>query len=140
MIYKNSTIDNLHAINKGTMMETLGIEYLELRDGYVYARMLVKKELSQPFGFMHGGAGVAMAESVGGVGSAFIVGLDHNEIRGQQMSVNYLKVAKVDTYVYAKAEIIHRGGRTHVWNIDLRNEDDQLVLTCRLTNFIISRP
>ena len=67
MIYKNSTIDNLHAINKGTMMETLGIEYLELRDGYVYARMLVKKELSQPFGFMHGGAGVAMAESVGGV-------------------------------------------------------------------------
>lgn len=80
---------------------------------------------------------MALAESIGGVGSAFYLGIDNYIIRGMQMSANHVKAAKVGTYVYATATIIHKGRQTHVWNIDIKNEDEELVSTCRLTNFIL---
>lgn len=131
------TLEEVNEINEGTMMETLGIEYIELREGYVYARMFVKKELSQPYGMLHGGASMAMAESIGGVGSAYYFGIKEYIIRGMQFSANHVKAAKVGTYVYATATIIHKGRQTHVWNIDIKNEDGGLVSSCRLTNFIM---
>ena len=130
------TAEEINNINKGTMMETLGIEYLEIREGYVYARMFVKQELSQPYGMLHGGASMALAESMGGVGSACYVSMKDYAIRGMQMSANHIKAAKVGTYVYATATIIHKGRQTHVWNIDIKNEDNEIVSSCRLTNFV----
>ena len=121
------------------MMETLGIEYLELKEGYVHARMFVKKELTQPYGMLHGGASMAMAESVGGMGSAYLLGIKDYIIRGMQFSANHVKAANVGTFVYATATIIHKGRQTHVWNIDIKNEDGELVSSCRLTNFIIKK-
>ena len=129
-------IKKMNAMNEGTMMETLGIEYLEVREGYVYARMFVKKELSQPYGMLHGGASMALAESIGGAGSSYYVDMKTHVIRGMQFSANHVKAAKVGTYVYATATIIHKGRQTHVWNIDIKNEDNELVSSCRLTNFI----
>lgn len=131
------SLEEIKEINEGTMMEALGIEYLELREGFVYARMFVKKELSQPYGMLHGGASMAMAESIGGVGSAYYLGIKDYIIRGMQFSANHVKAAKVGTYVYATATIIHKGRQTHVWNIDIKNEDDELLSSCRLTNFIL---
>ena len=131
------SLEEIKEINEGTMMEALGIEYLELREGFVYARMFVKKELSQPYGMLHGGASMAMAESIGGVGSAYYLGIKDYIIRGMQFSANHVKAAKVGTYVYATATIIHKGRQTHVWNIDIKNEDNELVSSCRLTNFIM---
>ena len=131
------SLEEIKEINEGTMMEALGIEYLELREGFVYARMFVKKELSQPYGMLHGGASMAMAESIGGVGSAYYLGIKDYIIRGMQFSANHVKAAKVGTYVYATATIIHKGRQTHVWTIDIKNEDDELVSSCRLTNFIL---
>lgn len=133
------TIEEINEINEGTMMETLGIEYLDIKDGYVYARMLVRKELSQPYGMLHGGASMAMAESLGGTGSAYYLGIKDYIIRGMQFSANHVKAAKVGTYVYATATIIHKGRQTHVWNIDIKNEDGGLVSSCRLTNFIMKK-
>ena len=133
------TFEQIKEINEGTMMETLGIEYIELKEGYVYARMFVKKELTQPYGMLHGGASMAMAESVGGMGSAYYLGVKDYIIRGMQFSANHVKAAKVGTYVYATATIIHKGRQTHVWNIDIKNEDGELVSSCRLTNFIIKK-
>ena len=129
-------VKKMNAMNEGTMMETLGIEYLEVREGYVYARMFVKKELSQPYGMLHGGASMALAESIGGAGSSYYVDMKTHVIRGMQFSANHVKAAKVGTYVYATATIIHKGRQTHVWNIDIKNEDNELVSSCRLTNFI----
>ena len=126
----------MNALNEGTMMETLGIEYLEVKEGYVYARMFVKKELSQPYGMLHGGASMALAESIGGVGSAYYCNPKEYVIRGMQMSANHVKAAKVGTYVYATATIIHKGRQTHVWNIDIKNEEGELASSCRLTNFV----
>lgn len=131
------SLEEIKSINEGTMMELLGIEYLELREGFVYARMLVKKEFSQPYGMLHGGATMALAESIGGVGSAYFLGIKDYIIRGMQFSANHVKSAKVGTYVYATATIIHKGRQTHVWNIDVKNEDDELVSSCRLTNFVM---
>lgn len=133
------TFEQIKEINEGTMMETLGIEYIELKEGYVYARMFVRKELSQPYGMLHGGASMAMAESVGGMGSAYYLGVKDYIIRGMQFSANHVKAAKVGTYVYGTATIIHKGRQTHVWNIDIKNEDGELVSSCRLTNFIIKK-
>lgn len=130
------SLAEIKELNEGTMMETLGIEYIELSEGYVYARMFVKKELSQPYGMLHGGASMAMAESVGGVGSAYYLGIKDYVIRGMQFSANHVKAAKVGTYVYATATIMHKGRQTHVWNIDIKNEDGELVSSCRLTNFV----
>lgn len=132
------TLEEVKEINKGTMMETLGIEYLEIKEGYVYAQMFVKKELSQPYGMLHGGASMAMAESIGGVGSAYFLGIKDYIIRGMQLSANHVKAAKVGTYVYGTATIIHKGRQTHVWNIDIKNEEGELVSSCRLTNFIMA--
>ena len=129
-------VKKMNALNEGTMMETLGIEYLEVKEGFVYARMFVKKELSQPYGMLHGGASMALAESIGGVGSAVYVDMETYVIRGMQMSANHVKAAKVGSYVYATATILHKGRQTHVWNIDVKNEDGDLVSTCRLTNFV----
>ena len=131
------SLEEIKSINEGTMMELLGIEYLELREGFVYARMFVKKEISQPYGMLHGGATMALAESIGGVGSAYFLGIKDYIIRGMQFSANHVKSAKVGTYVYATATIIHKGRQTHVWNIDVKNEDDELVSSCRLTNFVM---
>ena len=133
------TFEEIKEINEGTMMETLGIEYIELKEGYVYARMFVKKELTQPYEMLHGGASMAMAESVGGMGSAYYLGVKDYIIRGMQFSANHVKAAKVGTYVYGTATIIHKGRQTHVWNIDIKNEDGELVSSCRLTNFIIKK-
>ena len=133
-------VKKMNAINEGTMMETLGIEYLDVREGYVHARMFVKKELSQPYGMLHGGASMAFAESIGGVGSACYVDMEEYVIRGMQLSANHVKAAKVGTYVYATATIIHKGRQTHVWNIDVKNEDGDVVSTCRLTNFVFKKP
>lgn len=130
------SLAEIKELNEGTMMETLGIEYIELSEGYVYARMFVKNELSQPYGMLHGGASMAMAESVGGVGSAYYLGIKDYVIRGMQLSANHVKAAKVGTYVYATATIMHKGRQTHVWNIDIKNEDGELVSSCRLTNFV----
>ena len=131
------SLEEIKKLNEGTMMETLGIEYLDVKEGYVYARMMVRKELSQPYGMLHGGASMALAESIGGVGSAHYLGIKDYIIRGMQFSANHVKAAKVGTYVYATATIIHKGRQTHVWNIDIKNENDEIVSTCRLTNFIL---
>ena len=139
MLGKCNNLEEIKALNKDTMMEFLGIEYLAGNAGFVHARMFIKKELTQPFGIMHGGAGVAFAESVGGVGSSFLVGLEHNEIRGLNITSNYMKAAKINTYIYAEAKCLHQGRHTHVWNIDVKDEQGEMILSCRLTNFIIHR-
>jgi 1,4-dihydroxy-2-naphthoyl-CoA hydrolase len=138
MINPNSSIAELNAMNRNTLMEQLGIEYIEVKLGYVYARMPVNERTKQPMGILHGGSSLALAETVGSLGSAFIVDLDKHDVRGSHLSANHVRAAK-NGWVFAKASIIHQGRNTHVWNIDIEDEDGQLVSTCRLTNFIIAK-
>ncbi len=135
---KTSTINQLNQLNKKTMMEPLGIEYLEAEPGYLKARMPVNDNTKQPNGILHGGANLALAETVAGLGSAMVVDMEKYNVRGAQVSANHVGTAS-SGWVYAEGKIIHKGRNTHVWNIDIRNEDGKMLSTCRLTNFIQSR-
>lgn len=138
MLHLNTSIEELNKINQGTLMEQLHIEYLEVADGYVKGRMPVNERTKQPMGILHGGANLALAETIGGLGSALIVDLDEFDVRGSQISANHVGTAHTG-WVIAEANIIHRGRNTHVWNIDIKDESGKMVSTCRLTNFVIKR-
>lgn len=138
MDFTHFNLEKLNSINKNTMMEVLGIEYLEARNGYLKARMPVDKRTWQPEKLLHGGASMALAETLGSVGSAIMVNLDEYEVRGSQLSANHIKSAKKG-WVFGEAILLHKGRNTHVWNIDIKDESEKLISTCRLTNFIIKK-
>jgi uncharacterized protein (TIGR00369 family) len=138
MLQLNTPIEELNKINQGTLMEQLHIEYLEIGDGYVKGRMPVNERTKQPMGILHGGANLALAETIGGLGSALIVDLDEFDVRGSQISANHVGTAHAG-WVFAEAHIIHKGRNTHVWNINIKDEEGKMVSTCRLTNFVIRK-
>jgi len=138
MVKLTTSIEDLNKINQGTLMEQLHIEYLEVADGYVKAKMPVNERTKQPMGILHGGANLALAETIGGLGSALIVDLDEFDVRGSQISANHVGTAH-SGFVFAEAHIIHRGRNTHVWNIDITDEEGKKVSTCRLTNFVLKK-
>ncbi|MBN1340666.1 MAG: hotdog fold thioesterase [Bacteroidales bacterium] len=137
MIHKQKPED-LNRINKGTLMESLGIEYLEAKEGFVKARMPVDHRTLQPMGILHGGASIALAETVGGLGSALLVDPDRYEIRGASLAANHLGAA-TGGYVFAEARILHQGKMTHVWDIEIKTEDGRKISLSRLTVMIIPK-
>jgi len=132
---KDSTINRLNQLNKNTMMEPLGIEYLEAEQGHLKARMPINDNTKQPNGILHGGANLALSETVAGLGSAMMVDMEKYNVRGAQVSANHVGTAN-SGWVYAEGKVIHKGKNTHVWNIDIKNEDGKMLSTCRITNFI----
>jgi len=133
-----ATVEELNKLNRGTMMEQLHIEYLQVDEGFIKARMPVNDRTRQPMGILHGGANLALAETLGGLGSAILVDLNVYDVRGSQISANHVGTAQ-SGWVFAEARLIHKGRNTHVWNIDIRDEEGKLLSTCRLTNFVLKR-
>lgn len=138
MIDLNTSLDELNNSNQKTLMQQLGIEYLEKKEGYIKARMPVDERTRQPLGILHGGASLAFAESLGGLGSVLLIDQNKYEVRGVTINANHLGTA-YKGFVYGVAQIIHRGKYTHVWNIDITDENDRLISICRLTNMIIEK-
>ena len=131
-------VAKINTMNKGTMMEWMGIEFLEAKEGYLKAGMPVDSRTLQPMGLLHGGATIALAETLGSFGSAMLVDLDKKDVVGQQMTANHLRSAREGT-VFGEAVIIHRGKSTHLWNIDVKDEEGRLISTCRFTVAIINK-
>jgi len=138
MINSKTSLEELNKMNVNTLMAQLGIEYLEIRPGFVKAKMPVNQNTMQPMGILHGGSSLALAETLGSLGSAYLVGLDKYEVRGSHLSANHVRAGRKG-WVFGEAVIIHQGKNTHLWNIDIRDEDGQLISSCRLTNFILPR-
>ena len=135
---KDEVINILTQLNKNTMMEWMGVEYLEAGEGYLKVRMPVDHRTKQPDGILHGGANLALAETVAGIGSAMLVELEKYDVRGAQLSANHVGTIS-SGWVYAEGNLIHKGRNTHVWNIDMKNEAGKLLSTCRMTNFIVQK-
>ncbi len=135
-IEKNASLEELNAVSKGTLMESLGIVYTVVNEGYVEGEMMVNERTIQPWKILHGGAALALAETLGGLGSQLIIDSEKYVAVGSQVSANHVGMSKGEK-VIGEAKIIHKGRRTHVWNIDVKNEDGSLVSTVRLTNQII---
>lgn len=123
---------------KGTMMENLGIRYTHVERGHIEATMPVDERTCQIFGILHGGASLALAETVAGLGSLLYCQEDEAPA-GIQVSGNHVWAAHKGDTVRAVAEIIHKGRNTHIWNINIYNSVDKLISTARVVNSIIKK-
>lgn len=123
---------------KNTLMETLEIEYIDAGEGFLVAKMPVNSRVHQPMGLLHGGATVALAESVGSAASIMFINPEKQEVRGIEISANHLK-SKREGVVFATARIVHKGGSIHLWEIRIVDEKDQLISLCKLTTMILPR-
>ncbi|PWA07359.1 PaaI family thioesterase [Flavobacterium psychrotolerans] len=135
---KDLIIAKCNELSKNTLMQTLEIEFIDAGEGFLVAKMPVNPNVHQPMGLLHGGASVALAESVGSAASMLFVNSHEREIRGIEISANHLK-AKRDGFVTATARIIHKGRSIHLWEIKITDEADQLISICKLTNMVLPR-
>ena len=116
--------------------DVLGIEVLEIGDDLVTGRMPVDGRTHQPYGLLHGGASVVLAETLGSVGSHHLAARDGRHAVGIEVNANHLRGVR-SGYVHGTARLVHRGGRLHVWHIDLVDDAGALVCTSRLTVMLV---
>jgi len=135
---KEKVLQKCNEWSKNTLMETLEIEFIDAGEGFLKAKMPVNPNVHQPMGLLHGGASVALAESVGSAASILYINPEKQEVRGIEISANHLK-SKREGEVYGTARIIHQGRSIHLWEIKITDEDDKLISLCKLTNMILPR-
>ena len=119
-------------------METLEIEYTDVGENFLTARMPVTPKVHQPDGVLHGGATAALAESVGSAASYVFLDGQKFFVRGIEISANHVKSVK-EGYVFAKAILLHNGRTTQLWDIKITDENDQLVSLCKLTTIALPK-
>ena len=139
MFPENLTPAHLNIISQGTLLTYLEIEFVEIGDNYIIAKMPVKDKTSQPMGILHGGASVSLAESIGSAGSYMMIDKKKESAIGLEINANHVGSAH-EGYVYGKGTVVHKGRTTHIWNIEIRNEQDKLISLCRLTVMILKNP
>jgi 1,4-dihydroxy-2-naphthoyl-CoA hydrolase len=121
---------------KNTLMETLNIEFVDVTQDTITARMPVNFRVHQPDGVLHGGASVALAESVGSAGAYIFLQNKNVSIRGIEISANHVKSIR-DGFVYAHATIVHKGRTTQLWQIRIENQDKELISLVKLTTLTL---
>ena len=134
----NENNDGINIGSPSTLMETLGIEFTLLSPERTEAVMPVDRHVCQPFGILHGGATLALAESVAGQGSLLLCEADEMPA-GIQVSCNHVSSVRKGDKVRAVGTIIHRGRSIHVWNIDIFTSTDKLVSSVRVVNSILKK-
>ncbi len=135
---KEVSVSILTQAHHDTAVQRLGIEFLEVGDDFIRARVPVDARTRQPYGILHGGVSVVLAETLGSCGAAYAspegcraVGLDIN--------ANHIRSA-ADGWVTGVARPVHMGRTTHVWQIDLRNDREQLTCVSRITMAVLATP
>lgn len=132
---KNTDLAKLNASSTNTLMETLGIEYTEVGDDYICGTMPVDARTHQPMGIMHGGASAALIETLASIGSHLLIESETEFSSGLDLNINHIRGVR-SGIVFGKAQIVHKGKTTHVWQVDIKNQEEKLVSTGRLTVFI----
>lgn len=135
---KDKILEFCNAFSKNTLMETLNIEFIDAGEGFLMAKMPVNSSVHQPMGLLHGGASVALAESVGSAASHFFIDSKTQEVRGIEISANHLKSVR-EGVVFGTARIIHKGRSLHLWEIKITDEAGNLVSLCKLTNMVLNK-
>jgi 1,4-dihydroxy-2-naphthoyl-CoA hydrolase len=135
MIWKKKiNLNNINNSMKNTMAEYLQINIEEVGDNFIRASMPVNEKTIQPFGILHGGASVALAETIGSVASNLCLNDDHYAV-GLDINANHIKSVK-DSFVEAITKPIHLGRSTHVWEIKI-TQNDKLICISRLTTAVL---
>ncbi len=136
--FTHATPAALDAISVRTMTQHIGIEFLEIGDDYLAARMPVDARTVQPAGILHGGASAALAETLGSVAGTLCLDPRHKMVVGLEINANHVRPAR-SGFVTGVARPLHLGQRTQIWDIRLTNEQDQLVCVARLTLAVLDR-
>ncbi len=133
------SLQTLEALNAsgGTLIAHLGIKFTEIGADFLRGTMPVDERTRQPYGLLHGGASVALAETLGSTAAGMSVEAEY-QVVGQDINANHVRAAR-SGLVTGTAKAAHIGGRTHVWMIDIVNEAGKLVCIARLTVAIIKR-
>ncbi|MFL1012687.1 PaaI family thioesterase [Flavisericum labens] len=135
---KEVVLEQANKVCKNTLMETLNIEMIDFGKDYLVARMPVNSKVYQPDGVLHGGATVALAESVGSFASQIFVDTDKFFVRGIEISANHLKSVK-EGFVYAKATFLHKGRTTQLLDIRITDDSDNLISICKLSTISLPK-
>lgn len=133
----NPTLEALNDIGKESLPGHLGIEFTEVGDDYIKAKMPVDHRTKQPMGLLHGGASAALSETMGSVAGVLLIeDPSKQSIVGIEINANHLRSAR-SGYVYATTRPIKIGRRLQVWNTEIHDDQGKLICTSRLTTMII---
>lgn len=138
MMTKEELLELSKKVCKNTLMETLEIEFTEIGDDFLIAKMPVNSRVHQPDGVLHGGASVALAESVGSMASYVFLNTDEFFVRGIEISANHLKSIK-EGWVFAKATFVHKGRTTQLFEIRITDEAANLISIVKLTTIALPK-
>ena len=132
------TIVQLQTLGKGNMGEQLGMEFTDVGENFLKARMPVDNRTRQPYGLLHGGASAALAETLGSVASAYVIDPAKYYCVGLEINANHIRGVR-EGYVYGIVLPLHIGASTHVWDIKITDEREKLVCVSRLTVAILKQ-
>ncbi len=136
-IDKNKILEQANHAIKETLMSTLNMEFVDVGEDYITCKMPVNSRVHQPDGVLHGGATVALAESVGSFASKFFLDDPETTIRGIEISANHLKSIRSGE-VYARASKIHLGRTIQLWEIKVTDKENNLISLVKLTTIAIN--
>ncbi len=131
-------LEMCNKISENTLMRTLDIVYTDAGPDFLTATMPVNPRVHQPMGLLHGGAMVALAESVGSAASLILVNPNKQEVRGIEISANHVRSIR-EGVVTGTARIVHQGKSVHLWEIRITDERNRLISLCKLTNMILPK-
>jgi len=137
-ITKEEVLAKCNAASKNTLMETLRIEVIDYGFDFLTARMPVNSQVYQPDGVLHGGATVALAESVGSFAAHIFIDTEAFFVRGIEISANHIRSVK-EGFVYAKATFLHKGRTTQLLDIKVTDDDNNLISVCKLSTISLPK-
>ena len=137
---KQVELSEINKFSENTMLSLLGMECIEVGDNFLRMRMPVDSRTHQGHGILHGGASVALIESIGSIGSSLILDMSKEVPVGLEVNANHVGGMRSGN-VIARGEVVHIGRRTHLWKVDITNEETgKLICTGRLTVMIVPKP
>ncbi|HIA06838.1 MAG TPA: hotdog fold thioesterase [Flavobacteriales bacterium] len=133
------SLENVRKLEKGNILEHLEIEVVEIGDDFVRGKMPVDHRTHQPLGILHGGASVVLAESLGSIASNLVVDSTKQYAVGMEVNANHLRPVSKG-YVHGTAKAVHIGRKSHVWSIEITNDEGKMVCMSRLTMMVVEIP
>jgi len=132
------SVEDLNKLGKNTISEVLGMSFTEIGNNYLIAKMPVDKRTHQPYGLLHGGASVVLAETLGSVAAMLMVDPEKFYCVGLDINANHIRGIK-EGWVYGKTTPVHIGRTTQVWHIEIKNEREQLICVSRITMAVVKK-
>jgi 1,4-dihydroxy-2-naphthoyl-CoA hydrolase len=138
MFKRHLDLKRVQAFSKNTMVDHLGIEFTELGEDFIRAKMPVDHRTIQPYGLLHGGASVVLAETLGSIAADASLDHPHKTCVGLEINANHIRGVR-EGYVHGTARPLHIGRSTQVWEIKIVNDQEQLVCVSRITMAVVDK-